>query len=116
VARDGGQVNTNTHEFKKTTEPFTGSKVQGSTFKVKDKEGIEDSISPSSFQVGSKFWIKTEPRTSNLGIFIRVYSRAFAVKSNHGPDRLCTRPPRLAWLAGELAWPAGPPASPERAK
>jgi hypothetical protein len=42
-----------------------GSKVQGSTFMVKDKEGIEDSkcslimlISPNNYQFVSKFWIR----------------------------------------------------------
>jgi hypothetical protein len=41
--------------------------VQGSTFRVKDKEGIEDLKSslkklvfPSNCQFGSKFWIRPE--------------------------------------------------------
>jgi hypothetical protein len=40
------------------------SQVQGSTFRVKDKEGIEDPkaslkrlIFPSNYQFGSKFWV-----------------------------------------------------------
>jgi len=43
------------------------SQVQGSTFRVKDKEGIEDPksslqmfIFPSNFQFGSKFWIRPD--------------------------------------------------------
>jgi hypothetical protein len=43
------------------------SKVQGSTFRVKDKEGIEDPksslkmlISPSNCQFSSKFWIRPD--------------------------------------------------------
>jgi len=43
------------------------SQVQGSMFRVKDKEGIEDPksslkmlISPSNCQFGSKFWIKPD--------------------------------------------------------
>ncbi len=43
------------------------SKVQGSTFKVKDKGGIEDPkssfkmlIFPSNCQFGSKFWIRPD--------------------------------------------------------
>ncbi len=44
-----------------------GSQVQGSTFRVKDKEGIEDPksslkmlIFPSNCRFGSKFWIKLD--------------------------------------------------------
>ena len=43
------------------------SQVQGSTFRVKEKEGIEDPkallkrlIFPSNFQFGSKLWITPE--------------------------------------------------------
>ncbi len=43
------------------------SKVQGSTFKVKNKEGLKDSepslrilIFPSNCQFGSKFWIRPD--------------------------------------------------------
>ena len=43
------------------------SQVQGSTFRVKDKEGIEDPksslkmlIFPSNCQFGSKFWIRPD--------------------------------------------------------
>ena len=43
------------------------SQVQGSTFRVKDKEGIEDQksslkmlIFPSNCQFGSKFWIRPD--------------------------------------------------------
>jgi hypothetical protein len=43
------------------------SQVQGSTFRVKDKEGIEGEksslkmlIFPSNCQFGSKFWIKPD--------------------------------------------------------
>jgi hypothetical protein len=43
------------------------SQVQGSTFKVKVKEGIEDRksslkmlIFPSNCQLGSKFWIRPD--------------------------------------------------------
>jgi hypothetical protein len=45
---------------------FNRSKVQSSTFKVKEKEGIEDQksllnmlISPSNYQFSSKFWIRS---------------------------------------------------------
>jgi len=47
------------------TEPLRGG--PGSTFRVKDKEGIEDQksslkmlIFPSNCQFGSKFWIRLD--------------------------------------------------------
>jgi hypothetical protein len=46
---------------------FNRSQVQGSTFRVKDKEGIKDPkyslkrlILPNNCQFGSKFWIRPE--------------------------------------------------------
>jgi len=47
-------------------------RVQGSTFRVKDKEGIEDPksslqmfIFPSNCQFGFKFWIRTDETNEN---------------------------------------------------
>jgi len=55
------------------------SQVQGSTFKVKDKEGIEDPksslkifISPSNCQLGSKFWIRPD---EDDALLVNTYSK-----------------------------------------
>ena len=51
------------------------SQVQGSTFRVKDKEGIKDPksslkmlISPNNCQFGSKFWIRPDEADAFLEI------------------------------------------------
>ena len=52
-----------------------GSQVQGSTFRVKGKEGIRDSksslkmlIFPNNCQFGSKFWVRTDEANAFLVI------------------------------------------------